>query len=110
MNADILVVEQYADLRLAIRSALSRGHYVCDCVATEEDAIKLLLQKSYAAILLAPVLPITGDKVIRFLQENRPEQMNRLILMTEPEVATDPYRHIEKPFGGEQLIRVLPRK
>lgn len=110
MNKQVLVIEDYADLRLAIGDALARGHYECDCVASAEDAILKLRTNHYAVILLSPHLPIADDRVIHFIRENQPGEAGKIILMTDPEVTEPPYGMLTKPFNKEQLLRSLPRR
>ncbi len=104
----ILVVEDYSDLRSAIVSALGRRQYVCDGVGTSRDAIEHLRANHYEAILLSPVAPLDSDPVMHFLVENQPEQLRKVILMTEPGLAGDEYPVLLKPFANEQLFAKLP--
>lgn len=106
----VLVVEDYADLRSAIGDALARGHYACDCVSSDEDAIARLRDRHYSVILLSPRIPISNDPVIHFLQEHQPEQMSKIVLMTDPDTAPAAYRSLVKPFNREELLRQMPRE
>jgi DNA-binding response OmpR family regulator len=104
----ILVVEDYSDLRTAIVSTLGRSNYVCDGVASPGDAIEHLRFNHYEAILLSPTAPLAADPVMHFLIENQPNELRKVILMTEPGLAEDQYPVLLKPFNGEQLLSKLP--
>jgi DNA-binding response OmpR family regulator len=104
----ILVVEDYPDLRTAIVSILGRKHYVCEGVGSAGDAIEHLRLNQYEAILLSPTAPVASDPVMHFLVENQPEQLRKVILMTEPDVTADEFPVLFKPFNGEQLFSKLP--
>ena len=102
MSATVLVIEDYADLRAAVVSVLSRAHYVCDSVETSE-AVERLRTHRYATILLAPKLPVSDDPVVRYLADHG--EAGRVILMTDPD--SDPvqdYRTLSKPFNREELL------
>jgi DNA-binding NtrC family response regulator len=111
MSASVLVVEDYADLRSAIVTTLVRDAFVCDQVTTSAQAIAKLRSRHYSAILLSPTLPISSDPVMHFLVEEQPDEVAKVILMTEPgnaEAAGDPdCRHLSKPFNHEQLLAQL---
>lgn len=105
----VLVVEDYADLRSAIGDVLVRGDVQCDCVSTPEEAILKLRDRHYTAILLSPQFPVTDDRVITFLRENQPEEVRKVILMTDPDVTAPAYRLLIKPFSRDQLLRQIAR-
>lgn len=106
MAASVLVVEDYADLRSAIATALARGHYACEQAASSTDAIDHLKEHHYDAILLSPAMPISADPVMLFLRENQPDELQKVILMTD--AAREDYPTLVKPFGNAQLLSKLP--
>ena len=113
MPSSVLVVENYPDLCSAIVETLARGEYACESAATAEDAIIKLREHHYEAILLAPCMPIRSDPVMRFLTESQPDEIHKVILMTDPPVGeeSDPEecRVLVKPFNNEQLFAQLRR-
>ncbi|MEA2237134.1 MAG: hypothetical protein QOC81_1858 [Thermoanaerobaculia bacterium] len=111
MSSSVLVVENYTDLCSAIVDTLARGEYACESAATAEDAIVKLREHHYEAILLAPRMPIGSDPVMRFLTESQPDEIHKVILMTDPPIGgeADPEecRMLVKPFNNEQLFAQL---
>jgi DNA-binding response OmpR family regulator len=109
MRSSVLVVEDYADLRSAIEATLVRRDYSCDSASSVDDAIVKLRTHEYSAILLAPTLPIKDDRIIRYLVENSPGELWKVILMTDPpDAQEDRYRVLAKPFNNEELFAKLP--
>lgn len=110
MSHSVLVVEDYADLCSAIAGTLARCDFTCDTAATAEDAIGKLRTHHYEAILLAPRIPISSDPVMRFLHKTQPEEVHKVILMTQPEVDPDDpddCRVLHKPFNHDELLAKL---
>lgn len=103
---NILVVEDYADLRSALLSMLIRAHYTCDGVGNSEDAVEKLREHEYAAVLLAPRLPIKDDPVVRYVTAN-PSNSPKIILMTDSDQSSDDFGSLTKPFNPEQLFAQL---
>ena len=105
----ILLVEDYADLGSAITSSLG-DEFVCTYVQTSEAAVAQLREHHYAAILLAPRLPVSDDPVMHFLHEEQPGEVAKVILMTFPEDDTageEQCRVLVKPFGRGELLGAL---
>ncbi|HEY0140302.1 MAG TPA: hypothetical protein VGF48_05355 [Thermoanaerobaculia bacterium] len=115
MSPTVLVVEEYADLCSAIAATLARREYSCETAPTAEAAIGMLQDHQYEAILLAPRLPIRSDPVMHFLHEHQPEEIQKVIIMTSPELDEgenddpDDCRTLLKPFNNEQLFATLRR-
>src|SRR5688500_4725444 len=105
MVQKILVVENYADLNSAIAAALPDD---CSCTSarTSEEAIDKLRANHYEVILLAPRLPTQDDPVMHFLHEYQPEEIAKVILMTDPddETAGENCRILIKPFNRDELV------
>ena len=107
MRPSVLVVEDYADLRSAIEATLVRHDYSCDSATSTDDAIVKLRDHEYEAILLAPTLPVKDDRVVRFLVENQPQELPKVILMTEPPESDDTEYRVLTKFNNEELVAEL---
>jgi DNA-binding response OmpR family regulator len=110
MKRNILVVEDYLDLRDAIAGVLSRNGCACDCVGTT-DAIAKLRANHYEAILISPRLSISGDPVLHFIAEHQPAELDHVVVMQSPEAdpvdeTPDARLHLlTKPFSSDELMR-----
>ena len=110
MAPSVLVVETYTDLRSAIDAALTRGDLEHDSTADSREAIQKLRENTYSVILLAPRLPIREDPVLHFLHAFQPDELRKVVLMTETEEAVQnesECRVLVKPFGSRQLLESL---
>ena len=107
MSHNVLVVEDYPDLRAALVSALHRAQYTCDDVATSADAVEMLQEHQYGAVLLATRLPIAEDPVVRYLLTEDAQKRTKVIVMAEPDQATDEYGALMKPFNNDELVAKL---
>ena len=107
MSHNVLVVEDYPDLRAALVSALHRAQYTCDDVATSADAVEKLQEHQYGAVLLATRLPIADDPVVRYLLSEDAQKRTKVIVMAEPDQPTDEYRALMKPFNSDELVAKL---
>lgn len=107
MSHNILIVEDYPDLRAALVSALHRAHYTCDDVANSDAAIEMLQSHRYGAVLLATRLPIADDPVVRYLLAEDAQHRTKVIVMAEPDQQTDDYRALVKPFNNDELVAQL---
>ena len=111
MSPSVLVVEDYADLREAIASALSREKYECVCASSSEDAVVKLRDNEYSAILIAPRVPIAEDPVIHYLAENKPGEMRKVIVMSDPGTVTAGCTLLAKPFtNAAMMARIKERR
>lgn len=110
MKRNILVVEDYLDLRNAIAGVLSRNGCVCDCVGTT-DAIAKLRDNSYEAILISPRLPVSSDPVLHFIAQHQPGELNHVVVMQNPEAdvaeeaADSRMLQLTKPFSSDELMK-----
>ncbi|HEX9161456.1 MAG TPA: hypothetical protein VF980_07080 [Thermoanaerobaculia bacterium] len=111
MSPNVLVVEEHADLRSAVVSALKREHYVCDGVRSSDEAVAMLRDHHYAAVLLAPLLPVNEDPVVRYVLAHDPAEMPTVILMADPGApeSAGNYATLVKPFNREQLIAEMAK-
>lgn len=106
----MLVVEDYADLRSAIAQTLVRKDYACDAASSTDEAIGMLRQRHYGAILLSPRLPIKDDPVLQFLETSQPEELSKVILMRDPSLDDEDdsdCRSLLKPFNNDELFSKL---
>jgi DNA-binding NtrC family response regulator len=111
MSPWVLVVEDYADLRRTITEALERHEYSCASASSSEAAVVMLEDHDYEAILISPKLPVSDDPVVHYLMENRPADMSKVIVMSDPSTPTGPCRALlEKPFTNQQLLQIVERK
>jgi DNA-binding response OmpR family regulator len=100
MRSPVLVIEDYADLRLAILATLDRAHYNGVGAATPEDAIRKLKAGNYSAIVLDPVADVRTDPVMMFLRDYQPEQVRKVIVLGD--------EGLHKPFNPAELVARLP--
>lgn len=100
MRSPVLVIEDYADLRLAILATLDRAHYNCVGAATPEEAIKKLKSGNYSAIVLDPLADVGSDPVMTFLRDQQPEQIRKVIVLGD--------EGLHKPFNPAELVARLP--
>jgi DNA-binding response OmpR family regulator len=107
MFQNVLVVEDYEDLRVALVMALRRAHYTCDVVENSADAVLKLREHQYGAVLLATRLPIADDPVVRYLLIEDAQHETKVIVMAEPDQQTDDYRSLMKPFNNDELVATL---
>ena len=112
MSPAVLIVEDYADLRLALTETLARHAYTCDSASTVDEALRMLATHDYEAILLAPTIPIKDDRIVRYIEKERPDEVSKIILMTDPPEGGDEphYRMLAKPFNNEELFAELDPK
>lgn len=106
----VLVVEDYADLRSAITASFP-ADYSCTCVRSSEDAVEEMKRNRYEVILLSPRLPIKDDPLMHFLHEQQPDELPKVILMTHPgdDAAGEVCGVLVKPFNREELLAELAR-
>lgn len=105
MPASVLVVEDYADLRSAIATALARRNCSCEEASNAGDAIGRLKEHSFSYILLSPSYPLSDDPVMAFLAQNQPDELHKVVLMADE--TADEYPTLVKPFGEVQLMAKL---
>jgi DNA-binding response OmpR family regulator len=112
MSPAVLIVEDYADLRLCLTETLVRHAYTCDSASSVDEALRMLATRDYEVILLAPTIPIKDDRIVRFIEEQRPAEAAKIVLMTDPPEAGDEphYRLLAKPFNNEQLFAEIDGK
>lgn len=109
-----LVVENYSDLQMLISATLRQRHYRCDVARDADAAISLLKGQSYATILIDVTWPVTTNPVIRFLADNQPGELRKVIVMTafDPsylgmDELQDICTFLRKPFSIDDLFGKL---
>lgn len=79
----VLVVEDDHTSRTLLFALLTNQAMTCDGAGDGAQAIAMLRQKRYCAILLDLMLPdVNGFEVLRFLRVERPEALGRVIIVT----------------------------
>lgn len=108
-----LVVDDDAGIRALVSRVLTRHGFRVDAVRDGAEAIEHVLQHEYAVITLDLMMPrIDGFTVVRYLTENRPATLEKVIVMTaygsaaKEKVCPPVARFIEKPFDINRLLAV----
>lgn len=106
-----LVVDDDAGIRILVARILTRNGFTVDSARDGGEAIESLLQHDYDLIALDLMMPrIDGMGVVRYLVENRPEMLAKVLVMTAfgptalPKVCPPVARFIEKPFDINVFI------
>lgn len=111
MNANILIVEDDADVRESLKILLQREGYVVAAVETGSGAIRLLERAPQNLVLLDLGLPdIKGEALCYEIKRNYPQTM--VIMITARGTANDLVKglslgaddYIAKPFDTEVVI------
>jgi two-component system response regulator PilR (NtrC family) len=103
-------------MRRLVSLLLKRAGYAVDTVVSGNDAIDAIEKQTYSAVLLDLMMPLEGGMtVIRYLRENAPAILRRVIVITgAPDAVTDPIRReifavVRKPFRKEELIETAKK-
>lgn len=106
-----LVVDDDASIRILVSRILTRDGFVVDVVRDGAEAIEMVLQHAYDVIALDLMMPrIDGLGVVKYLTENRPELLEKVIVMTAfgaqalASVCPPVARFLEKPFDVQRLL------
>ena len=86
-----LLLDDDAAMRRLASLLLKRAGYSVDAVVSGNDAIDAIENQQYTAILLDLMMPLEGGMtVIRYLRENAPEMLRRVIVITRsPDAVLD---------------------
>jgi DNA-binding NtrC family response regulator len=90
----VLLLEPYADLRSLIAATLQREHYVCDAVATADDATLELGRHTYQYVVVDADTTGSGALVAGLDPEAH------VILLTTDSAAEG----LRKPFSRAELM------
>jgi CheY-like chemotaxis protein len=108
----ILVVDDDDAIRLMVERVLRREQFDVESARDGFEAIEKLARNDYATVLLDLMMPrVDGHGVLRFLEQERPAPVPRVIVMTaniqgafETAEATPVFRVVPKPFDIRQLV------
>lgn len=111
-----LLLDDDAAMRRLVSLLLKRAGYAVDAVVSGNDAIDAIENQQYAAVILDLMMPLEGGMtVIRYLRENAPALLRRVVVITgAPDGVLDPIRNeifavVRKPFRSEELIETAKR-
>lgn len=106
-----LVVEDDPSIADLVKRVLERERFVVESVAHGGAAIELLKVVAYDLLILDLMLPeVSGEQVLRHLEESRPDSLRRVIVATaSPRALSCDFLHrvcriLEKPFDIDRLI------
>lgn len=106
----LIVEDDHAILRL-VKTILEREEFTVEGVSDGAEAIELLRVAAYDLLIVDLLLPkVSGDEVLGFVEETRPEKLRRVILTTASprqisgELLRKICRVLAKPFDVEQLV------
>jgi two-component system copper resistance phosphate regulon response regulator CusR len=78
-----LVVDDDPSTRLLLQKFLSRSGYSVDTASHGGEAVTMLERTDYGIVMLDLMMPILdGHGVLDFLRQNRPRQIQRVIVVT----------------------------
>lgn len=108
----VLVVDDDRRIRDLVEGFLQSDDVEVECVDDGADAIRKLKTGSYSLVLLDLMMPgLSGFVVLDFLRTERPEMVDRVVVMTGRNVGDDKKictidfrgRLLKKPFSQKQL-------
>lgn len=106
-----LVVEDDPSIANLVKWVLERERFSVESVTHGAAAIELLKVVSYDLLILDLMLPeVSGEQVLRHLEESKPESLRRVIVVTaSPRALSSDFlericRILEKPFDIDRLI------
>jgi CheY-like chemotaxis protein len=108
----VLVVDDDDAIRMMVERVLKREQYEVESARDGHEAIEKLNRRDYATVLLDLMMPrVDGHGVLRFLEQQRPADKPRVIVMTanshagtETRSAPPVFRVLSKPFDISQLV------
>lgn len=115
----LLVIEDEPSVMAFLSAALQRYGYPMIAASSGVEGLRLLMQGEFGGVISDMRTPggINGDDVHRWLAENRPELVSRLIFITGDTVNEETLTIlrrtgapcVEKPFRVQQLMSVLEK-
>jgi CheY-like chemotaxis protein len=115
----ILLIEDEPSVIAFLRAALERRGYAVVNASSGEEGLKQLSKGRYAGVISDIRMPgaVNGAEVHDWIQKNRPELKNRVILIsgdtanseTQAFLAQSGTPCIEKPFRVQQLISTVEK-
>lgn len=111
-----LLLDDDAAMRRLVSLLLKRAGFAVDTVVSGNDAIDAIENQQYAAVFLDLMMPLEGGMtVIRYLRENAPAVLHRVVVITgAPDAVLDPIRNeiyaiVRKPFQKEDFVETAKR-
>lgn len=115
-RARLLVLDDDLSMQKLIAALLRRAGHRVDVVSGGSQAIEKIQRHRYHGLLLDLMTPTEGgNTVIRYLQENAPEMVRRVVLVTaSPDsvlkaVSGGVFGVVRKPFTPAELIGTIER-
>ncbi|MGK5084980.1 sigma-54 dependent transcriptional regulator [Bdellovibrionota bacterium FG-1] len=112
----VLVVDDDADLRLSVASALSESHYLVDQAQDGEEAVNRIRAGRYDLVLLDVNMPrMTGMEALKEIKAHDPSII--VIILTAFSNVRDAieatregaYNYLEKPIKAENLVYLVDK-
>src|SRR5881275_1102622 len=112
----VLVVDDDADLRLSVASALSENHYLVDQATDGEEAVNRIRAGRYDLVLLDVNMPrMTGIEALKEIKAHDPSII--VIVLTAFSNVRDAveatkegaYNYLEKPIKAENLVYLIDK-
>ena len=113
----ILLIEDEASVRAFVRAALERRGYKVVQASSGAEGLAQLASEKYVGVITDIRMPgkINGADVHQWIQKNRPELAERIILIsgdtanseTQSLLSNSSTPCIEKPFRVQQLITIV---
>jgi CheY-like chemotaxis protein len=113
-----LLLEDHEGLRYAIQQVLERRSVVVDATGSPFDAMELIDERKYDAILLDLAIPgpLNGFAVLSHLELEKPEVLERVFILSGMPEQTIMHaapnllpRYFRKPFDVESVIDTVLR-
>jgi CheY-like chemotaxis protein len=112
----LLLLDDDPSMQRLVSTLLKRAGHRVDVVSGGSEAIQQLEKNDYDGLLLDIMTPTDGGMtVIRHLKEQKPELLNRILLVTgSPEsilksVIDDVFGVVYKPFEAGQLLDAVKK-
>ena len=112
----VLVVDDDADLRLSVASALSESHYLVDQAKDGEEGVNRVRAGKYDLVLLDVNMPrMTGMEALKEIKTHDPSTI--VIILTAFSNVRDAieatkegaYNYLEKPIKAENLVYLIDK-
>jgi DNA-binding NtrC family response regulator len=112
----VLVVDDDADLRLSVASALSENHYLVDQAKDGEEGVNRVRAGKYDLVLLDVNMPrMTGMEALKEIKAHDPSTI--VIILTAFSNVRDAieatkegaYNYLEKPIKAENLVYLVDK-
>ena len=112
----LLLLDDDPAMQRLIAALFRRAGHRVDIVSEASKAIERMERSDYQALLLDIMTPTEGGMtVIRYLRENHPTLLKRVVLITGSprsvlkSVEGDVYAIVQKPFDAPALVQTIER-